>query len=169
MTVSDIVGHLTTALFEAEDRRTAQRIDKLILEVRDRNEQEIGIHGVIHNGFRLTHSTASQYRGKPVTYHAPARPEHVLEAESILDDLNKVNLDHIKIRQMLVQLLAGLKSAQEIRDTLPESVLDLLPEEVARLPRTQEPGYTLITQAQRREFQQLTKRFDAYAAARLFY
>lgn len=148
-----------------------RRLKDLLKTIINKNSQALGFHtdGIMYQG---------TWFPDPET-GSTARSPRVLPNEAVLDDmetyqrqLNKLNDDRDRLKQGLHQLLKSCKTIQDIRDALPESIvnLDCLSNLCASLPRTRPEGYTLANSDRaKRQYEQILDNLKIYSVSGLFY
>lgn len=160
----EVIKKITTSLFTAEERRLGKVRESLIVAnkefYRDRP----------HDGFT--------YSGKPydpvgLTRGARTRvPLHVDmtgRMEAYLSDLEQVWTDRHYISQILFTILQPCDSLQDIRDALPNCLVDTL-DSVKRLPRVREEAYTIQNNTMTlRQYRKVLPRIHFYSATGLLY
>lgn len=163
-----IAQQISDKLTEAEQRRFSQFIIQMNQENRKLSDQKVdgflfaGQYYLPANGTVTVHAGYS--KGKP-----PLNPALWTKMERHLRDRIMVRQDKESITQMLHLLLKDAKSNQEVRDTLPECLVALFPE-LAKLPRKNEPAYTLHNNPRaQRQYEKLLPKMEMYSAAQLLY
>ena len=158
---------ITDRLFVAEGRR----LNGYLIELNTKNKQlkDTLIDGFIYGG--------KYYQPREVTLWVAAfgqarTPLHRSlqgEMENYLTDKKSVDDERKLITQTLYTLLAPCRTNQQIRDALPECLLDCF-EGVSNLPRSQEVGFTLRDNPRAlRQFEKILPRIEIYSVARLLY
>ncbi len=160
----ELIKSILDQLFVAEWRRLDKSIERL-------NQQNNEINGVSEIGFILD---GMFFRSKETTL---GKGDQRVLAKSLeedgklfLQDKKTITTDQQMIKQSLVHLLKSCKTEQDIRDTLPECVIPLLPLSVRTLSRTRETAFT-INDNERAKYQYglVYPRIEFYSAARLIY
>lgn len=152
------------ALFQAENRRLVAGIDRLVEQDAEMNP---GRHemGFLYSGEIYRHSRSSTiYRSWPLL----SWPLNV-EMEAWLKDKKILALDRDQIGQILFKLMYQANDLQEMRDTLPECLVSLVPD-FQKMPRMHNQEF-LIRHNERdlRQFRKLLPKIELYAMSKLIY
>lgn len=159
-----VIQHLTTNLFAAEHRR----LDKTVANLIRRNNELLAssASGFLYYG---EYYTAQGFQTSP---GAPKVTLHDSLSEEIkwhLKDSQQITEDQAMISQIIFKLASPAESLQEMRDTLPDCLSQMIPA-LASLPRHNEVGYTLRADIRgSRQFNDLLPKIEMYSAARLLY
>lgn len=159
-----VVDVLIKALFDPDRRRLTAQVDRLIA----RNEEclgQQGLHCFIYNGV--------PYRQSNVTGHIKRYPglDYSLwdDMELLLKDQKTVERDQSFIRQALIMLIEPCCSLQEVRDALPECVVDIMPE-LRALERRYELMWSIRGNVRaQRQVARVIPKLEAYAVARMMF
>ena len=160
-------------LFAPETRR----IDRMIESLTERNSRAKGktTYGFIHLGtVYISESNKPLYRafhGKNKNNPVPALSlELAREASTFVNDVTKVNNDKDRIRQVLYKLIYQANSKQEIRDALPECVVQIM-DGWKDMPRTMNDCAWLIRNDWRsvRDYEKMLPKIEFYAMTALIY
>lgn len=136
-------------------------IAKIIDSLVDRNNQ---LCGVANNGFTLG-KTYFQKGGKiteMLVWEPDCHPTLMKEASQVRYHWIKMEDDRKYLTFVLRELLASCASEQEVRDALPDCLVQFIPS-LNCLPRNREAGYTLNADAPV-TLQSAMDRFHTYAA-----
>lgn len=157
------ISAFVDALFQSEENRIEQSIERLDRENRD-------IRGSAEWGFMWM---GQRFVPKTSPYRVIKVPALAFElrrsGEFLLKDITQVNDDKQMIRQVMHLLISDCVTEQDYRDALPDSLVELSPK-LQALPRTREAGYTLCgNERAMRQFGKMLDRIDFYAATRLMY
>lgn len=158
------VDYIVKMLFKAEDERKLKTIHNLV----ERNNEAIKgkfdcfyFHGITFIG----ENGASRHSKKPALHESLWN-----DAEDFLASQEEIEKDRQKIKQVLYHLLQGARTLQHIRDAIPESLRDYLPDNVKELDRMDEPAFTIKhDRMKKRAFDRALPKIDYYAATRLIY
>ena len=159
-----VIQHLTKSLFAAEHRRLDKAVAQLIKLNNEATSQNMA--GFLYYGEYYTAEGHQTSRGAPkVTLHDSLDEKmkwHLKDSQQIAED-------QAMISQIIFKLCSPCESLQEMRDTLPDCLAQMIPA-LASLPRHNEVGYSLRgdTRASR-QFQDLLPKIEMYSAARLLY
>lgn len=164
MSSHEIIKRITTSLFEPEQRRLTAAKDLLV----KRNAEFY--RDKPHDGFT--------YQGKPYDYEHLGRGtrtrvslhfELIDQMDEFLKDQEQVWGDRYYISQILHNILAPCQDLQDIRDALPNCLVDTL-EELRSYNRTRPEAYTIQADKRAvRQYQKVLPRIEFYATARLLY
>lgn len=167
MSTYALVKALTDTLFKAEERR----LDRAILALNQENKRLQGaqIDGFLHAGqFFLP-------KGVSLTLAGPGQAKTALHKDLIgemlhhLKDRSTVQEEREFISQTLYKLLNPCRTQQDIRDALPECLVNCIPE-LARLPRQREAAFTIKDDPRAlRQYEKILPKMEIYSAARLLY
>jgi hypothetical protein len=162
--INPLIDEIKSVLFAPEKRRLATAIDQLV----DQNEEirhRSTVQGFMFNGETYIHSRAPM-RHKSYPILAWALNE---DMERWLKDRKQVQLDEAQIGQMLFKLLYQANDLQEIRDTLPECLVSLVPQ-LRGMQRKFEQEF-LIRHNERdlKQFRKILPKIELYAMASLIY
>lgn len=161
-TKSQVIDAFVKALFEPEGRR----IERMVTEL-DKTNREVsqsGMWGFMWNGQPFLPSCAPHRPNRFQTLHFSLRHE----GDALLKDMKIVEDDKKMIRQMLNLLVKNVDTVEEVRNALPDAVVEMS-REMYSYPRTREAGYTLQDDRQQRQFIKMLDKIEFYAATRLMY
>lgn len=168
--LTPLIKRIMDKIFLPDQQRIDRLIDKLI-EIHCGKDENPTFYGLRLLNATLTHSSFQELqrakRRGQVIYHA-VKPEYATSAQKHYDDITKLKQDYAEIRQCLVLSVSGMKSVQDIRDVLPESIVDLIPELRTSYTRTREPGYCL-TDKERKQTERGFKLIDSYLVAAMIF
>lgn len=149
-------------LFKAEYRRLAQ----VIIDLIKKNEEITGpADGFTYAG--NYYAKQGLPRGKRnykfLDYSLHSEMDRYLKASKDIVE------DQRQISQILMRILAHVFSEQEVRDALPECIIDTVPE-VTHLKRTMTEAYTIKNDERAwRQYQKILPRIQFYSVTRLMY
>jgi hypothetical protein len=109
-----------------------------------------------------------QIRGGPITTMLTVAPEHDQQAQNLLSDFQLLEKDTRRAHKTLTQLVRGVNTEQDLRDSLPDCLTLKLG--FNHLPRTRDPGFRYVTM-EPRIYSNILKDLDmieGYFNARLF-
>lgn len=160
--IHKLIESFMARLFEPEARRIQSRVNEL-----DRMNGEI----------RKERAYGFVWQGQ--TFRAVGAPHQIRrypgldwrlreEGNSLIADQRAVEDDMHDIKQMMFLLLKGCENLQDMRDALPESLVELSSDLMA-FSRTREPGYTLTDERHIRQFKALLGKMEFYSVAKLLY
>lgn len=131
-----LVSHLMDSIFEADQRRIDKISDALVDKYAGSKDT-----GLTFNSLRVMHSDRRKGKGgRPINWIQPP-PEASEEMENLKSDITRIKKDYAAIRQLFVQLVGGMQTLQDIRDSLPDEVVDLMNTHIKALPRTRPPAW----------------------------
>lgn len=166
MEIYSFIDTASKRLFEAEKRR----LETILVDINRDNKRltKTQFDGFLYQGRYHRPST-----GTLTVTNVGRTPLHESLHErmaSFLRDKAQIIQDEQLLRQMLFLLLAPCQSDEQIRNTLPECLMDCVPELAQRYPRTDEPGCSIRhLPRESRTFQQLLPKLEAYSAAKLLF
>lgn len=160
----EVIRNVAIALFSAEERRLATAKEQFIKSNKECYPNKP------HDGFT--------YKGEvffPTGLMKGARTKVPLhfsltdQVDDYLADMEKVWTDRHMISQLLVPILVPCESQQDIRDALPNCVVDTLAD-LKNIKRVREPAFTIVNND--RIYKQYIKalpKIEFYATTRLLY
>jgi len=117
--------------------------------------------GVIYSILQTGDKSRGSYGTLPVSL--------IPEMDQILLEKATMAADKERIRQALTMVLRGCKTAQDIRDALPNALKDFN-QDIQRLERTRPEAYTLENNPRAySQYIKLREKIEFYIAARLLY
>lgn len=162
--LTPLIQLLSKSLFEAEYRRLERditEIDRLNREV-----QHLQYKGFVYNGtvYIPKDATVLVKGPKPALAYALTG-----EMQYFLKDQYTINNDKKLIEQILYTLLYQCNDVQEVRDGLPECLVQLVPE-LSKLQRKLNQTF-IIRHDERafRQFNDILPKIEFYSATRLLY
>lgn len=164
------IDKICERLFSAEKRRLDKRTEDLM----EKNDVQRGkpSHGFIHMGKLYVPENMRRVnaamRRKATT--PPLAITLIDEAKSFIHDASTVERDEKEIRQLLFLLLSNCSNEQDIRNSLPECVVNLMPE-LRHLNRTLiNPCYYIQSDWRAvRLYDKVLPRIEMYAMSHLLY
>lgn len=173
--LNSIISMVMDAIFAPDQRRIDSVADKMITRLCDESNELFRSPadcGISYQTLRLTHSSnrAKSSRGRPVYWFTPTSESDLKIVQDILKDVQSIKKDYAAIRQLMVQLLSGMNTLQDIRDVLPDEIVSYLDKGVSALPRTREPAYRFKGDTKRMElYATLEPKILGYIAAKFFF
>ncbi len=152
------------ALFSAEDRRLQKAVD----QIHEHNQEALKktLDGFQFQGKFYKHSRSVTGMGSQLpTLHMSIWPE----MEAHLVDRARVEEDRQLIGQVLHRLLYACIYIEQIRDAVPECIVDTLPPEIAALERQHNVLFFVNNDRDLRQFNKALPKIEFYSAARLLY
>lgn len=160
-----VIDKIVNTLFEPDNRRLQNWIDKI-----DGQNREVcndnTLLGFTYMGryFRPSHLEGREPFGKKLI-----NEQLVPTIEAFLSDERIVDDDKAMVRQGLSLILDPCKNMQEIRDALPECLVDFLPE-LKEFERMTTECWTIEENPRaRRQFDKVRPKLEAYAVARMMF
>lgn len=163
------IDAICNRLFQAENRRINQIVEDLNKKNSEIKKKQL--FGFVHLGEKYIPESC---KAQAIALRKQPMPslafELINEACSFTTDIKKVELDKDQIRQVLYKLLYQANSLQEIRDSLPECLVPLVPE-VAKLSRYIQDPTWLIRNDDRalRQYHKMLPKIEMYAMTRMIY
>lgn len=156
------IKRIIKALFAPDDRHFASWIDKIA----KKNQEILGpqTHGYLYMGVFYKPSDYP-YRGKPKEVKV-LHPSLSSQMDDWLKAKAAVEHEKALIRQTLSLVLEPCQTIQDIRDSLPECLIETIPE-LTRMERQREPAFTLSNNVRAmRQYEKILPKMEEYAAAR---
>jgi hypothetical protein len=160
----EVIKRIMSGLFSAEERRLASAKERILISNKEFYRDKP------HDGF--------MYLGMPYDIQGLPRGPRVRvslhrklhdEMDTLLKDQQQVEMDHKIIGQLLGSLLLPCSSLQDIRDALPNCVVDTL-DELKALSRTRPVAFTIQDNERlTRQFEKILPRIEFYSTTRLLY
>lgn len=155
------VNGFTDYLFGKDYDRLYRRTFDLIEKNHEAGGSPDGFlyEGVYYNNLRATIFSKGK-RGNLMPSMEPAMKQY-------LDDRKKIESDRAKVRQTLTLLILPCETKQDIRDVLPEILVENIPD-LAALPRIREEAFTLTTELHRTQYNEFKDLISIYLVSRMF-
>lgn len=164
--LADVIHDLCDLLFEAETRRLDTTVKQL-----DQSNREIkgnSLHGFIHGGEIYRPSNAPVRATRTSDYPTLAFTL-CNDAEAFVNDSKTLKADRKLIEQILFKLLYQCNDIQEVRDSLPECLVQLVPG-LAKMPRKCTEGFIIRHDPRaHRQYLAVLPKIEFYAMTRLIY
>ena len=162
--INEIIRALTDALFSAETKRLRKREFDLVAENRSLSSQHYD--GFFFQGQFYTDLDRSlAAKGIKTSLH----PSLVPSMERHIKDKKEVEFDRLRVKQALALLLKDVRTAQDLRDALPNQLAEMI-DQIKGMERSRPEGFTLMTdQRKNKQYQKLREKIEFYTAARLLY
>lgn len=165
----DWIQLILDKLFAAESRR----LDARISELNQRNSEikKKVLYGFMHMGKRYI---PKEYRAQAAAMARQPMPtlafELISEANAFQTELNRIKLDRDQIGQVLFKLLYQCTTLQEVRDSLPDCVANMVPD-LAKLNRYMRDPTWIIRNDDRaiRQYNKMLPKIEMYAMSHLLY
>lgn len=160
----DLVNKLTSYLRAPEDRRIKTNVDRLVSL-----NQEITrspYMGFYYRGMAYRHSEAPPGQMP----YPEISPELYNEADAHILSVQGVSDDIQAIRQSILALVRTCLDLQDIRDALPECLVQAVGSELTKLKRTRDPAWSLERDSRAyRQYLKILPKIEFFAASRLMY
>ena len=162
--INEIIRALTDALFSAETKRLRKREFDLVTENRSLSSQHYD--GFFFQGQFYTDLDRSlAAKGIKTSLH----PSLVPSMERHIKDKKEVEFDRLRVKQALALLLKDVRTAQDLRDALPNQLAEMI-DQIKEMKRSRPEGFTLMTDSRKiKQYQKLREKIEFYTAARLLY
>lgn len=150
-TYVDVINSVLTHLFAFETERHQRCIDKIAME------HNLGWTTFMHRAqtFRPTKAQPGQPRR--------ALPEAAWpDMEKFLRDKDQVEQDSKKFWQILFSMINPCNTLQDVRDTLPDFIVEMVPQLVNH-PRLRDEAFTLDEPRTKRQYDKLREKMELYA------
>lgn len=161
-----LVKSYCSILFAAEERRLA----KALRQINDENKaiKQSPCDGFLYDGaFFIPKDDLAVHPGKG---RKPSLEFSLVpQMRTLSSDMRTIEQDRKTIGQILTRLITPCTHEQDLRDTLPECLVDQLPD-LRKLSRMRPVAFTLPqTDRDQRQFEMILRRMEFYSAARLMY
>jgi hypothetical protein len=158
-----LIDEVIKILFAADDRRLQAWVDRLC-----EKNQELRREPVIGFLYGGRYFRPSNVVGLVKTKRA-LDPSMYDQIDAYLDDERQVDKDKAFIRQAMFAVLDPCKDIQDIRDALPECLVDCLPK-LKELSRHNQPAFTIQDNPRAlRQFNKVLPMMEVYATARMVF
>ena len=96
-------------------------------------------------------------------------PSLVPSMERHIKDKKEVEFDRLRVKQALALLLKDVRTAQDLRDALPNQLAEMI-DQIKGMERSRPEGFTLMSDPRKiKQYQKLREKIEFYTAARLLY
>ena len=162
--INGIIKALTSALFMAETKRLKKRELELVAENRSLSSEHYD--GFFYQGQFYTDLDRSiAAKGTKSSLH----PSLVPSMEAHAKDKAEVEFDRLRVKQALALLLKDVRTAQDLRDALPNQLAEMI-DQIKGMERSRPEGFTLMADSRKiKQYQKLREKIEFYTAARLLY
>lgn len=159
------IDNIIKCLFEPDNRRIQGWIDSLCKKHGELTATDM--YGFMYAGnyYRPSNLVGAIPAGKRVLH-----PNLAADMEDLLFSKKSIDGEKQKIKQTLYMLLEPTDgSYQQIRDALPDCVIDCLPE-IKHLVRTREPAFTIAGNPRAiRQYEKTLHKMEEYSIARMIF
>lgn len=155
---------LKNKIFEAEERRLDKERDSFARENATLNPD--AADGFLFGGIYFsTLDPSIRSKGKK----GKLDPSLVPALEAHMKDRKQIEFDKVRVNQALSIVLKDCRSAQDIRDALPNCLTEVF-DQTRHLPRMNEEAFTLRDNPRGfKQFQKLKELIEFYMIARMLY
>ena len=162
--INEVIRALTDALFSAETKRLQKR--ELDLVVKNRSLSSEHYDGFFYQGqFYTDLDRRLAAKGIKTSLH----PSLVPSMEAHAKDKAEIKFDRLRVKQALALLLKDVRTAQDLRDALPNQLAEMI-DQIKGMDRSRPEGFTLMTDPRKiKQYQKLREKIEFYTAARLLY
>ena len=160
----EIIDQIIKTLFEPEQRRIQSWTDRLC-------KQNQEYHPQCQMFFWQGHFfRQSNIRGMiPKEKRKPLHSSLCDEADMLIKDRTIVEDDKAFVRQAIFRLLEPCQDTQDIRDALPECLVDIVRWQTSMV-RTREAAFTIQNDPRAlRDFEKMLPKIEVYTTARMIY
>lgn len=171
-TTVEMTKLILTNLFDPEEQRMREGFDIIIEENRQLKREPDAVGVMFASGF---HDFSWFVAPKVNPYVKTAPPKRITldhdfheRMQALVDEKLRIEHDKKHISQMLVQLLEPARSLQEVRDTLPECVVEILPQ-LKSFARLREAGFTLKHPRNKEQLPRIVDRIGFYLGLKFMY
>ena len=159
----NLVCSIIEKLFSAERRRLQKFIDDLLKENQETTGQKTDAFR--YNGQLYVPSGSAQGLKSSTTLDIKLWPK----MDMYLKDTETIKNDAQEIRQILFKLLFNAETDQQIRDALPDCIIDTA-EGFSSIPRMDNPEHIIMNDNRAiRQYRKVLPKIEFYATARLIY
>lgn len=163
MKLHELLKVIITKTFEHEEKRLRQREIQLVNE----NHQL----GGSSDGFRHMGKIFTNLEQRLISKgrFTSVQPSMAHAVDLYLEDYNLIGYDKIRVNQAIMLVLKDTRATQDIRDALPECLVDVLPWG-KDCPRTRPEAYTLVDNPRSyNQYLQLREKIEFYLASKMLY
>jgi hypothetical protein len=160
----EIIKVIVDTIFKAEERRIQAWTDRLC---RANQEFHPGCQMFFwgNRWFRLSNVAGNV----PLKHRKPLHSSLCEDADNLLKDAQLVDNDKAFVKQTIFSLLEPCKDVQDIRDTLPEYLVDVVQWKQS-LSRTRPAAFTIQNNERAlRQYEKMLPLLQVYSTARLIY
>lgn len=158
-----VITTIVDDLFAPETKRLNKNIGELVK--RNNQLRGQGLDGFLWNGDWYAIPGLPASRGEKKSLHIEL--EDAMRAHKL--DADMVGRDKHQISQILFKVMSASMTVQVLRDSLPNSVVNLIPA-LKAVPRVNEEGCCFILGSkERKQFDKIAPKIDQYAAGKFFY
>ena len=162
--INQIIDALIVVLFKAENSRLKKRELEMVSENRKISAEHYD--GFFYQGQYYTDlDRALASKGLKSGLH----PSLVPQMERHMKDKREVEFDRLRVKQALAILLKGCRTAQDLRDALPNQLADMI-DQIKPIARSRPEGFTIMDDPRKyKQYQMLREKIEFYTVTRLLY
>jgi len=166
-TLTQLGAHYINPLIESLTAPVEKHIENLKKDLIEQNQRLGGPEdGFLFRGtFWTTIPKNMQYLAEKRMLHSSLHDD----GTHLFERTEQLKKDRLYMIQALGILLRKCSTNQEIRDALPDVVMNYLPSEIASLDRKMSAGWPMKGTLASREFEKLDKTLTTYVASKLLY
>lgn len=145
---NDLVNKAMGFIFET-DKRLLRENTITLLALHREPEKGGPVYDIMNLGVRYQETIwahpdrPKQVRGMPALQVVNVLPEHETRARNLLNDYQLLEKDSKRAQKTLTQLVRGMNTDQDLRDSLPDCLTQKLG--LGHLARTREPAFRYAT------------------------
>ena len=162
--INQIIDALIVGLFRAEKKKKKKRELEMVSENRKISAEHYD--GFFYQGQYYTDlDRALAAKGLKSGLH----PSLVPQMERHMKDKREVEFDRLRVKQALAILLKGCRTAQDLRDALPNQLADMI-DQIKPIARSRPEGFTIMDDPRKyKQYQMLREKIEFYTVTRLLY
>ena len=162
--INQIIDALIVGLFRAENSRLKKRELEMVSENRKISAEHYD--GFFYQGQYYTDlDRALAAKGLKSGLH----PSLVPQMERHMKDKREVEFDRLRVKQALAILLKGCRTAQDLRDALPNQLAEMI-DQIKPIVRSRPEGFTIMDDPRKyKQYQMLREKIEFYTVTRLLY
>ena len=162
--INQIIDALIVGLFRAENSRLKKRELEMVSENRKISAEHYD--GFFYQGQYYTDlDRALAAKGLKSGLH----PSLVPQMERHMKDKREVEFDRLRVKQALAILLKGCRTAQDLRDALPNQLAEMI-DQIKPIARSRPEGFTIMDDPRKyKQYQMLREKIEFYTVTRLLY
>ena len=161
--INKLISAMLTEIFKSEDRRL--KLAEIEMVRKNSTLHDTPIDGFFHGGLFFTQMATGVGKSARGALH----PSLVPDMDRHIADRKTVEFDKLRVKQALALILVECQSLQDIRDTLPDMLTEML-DQVQSLPRTRPEAFLLENKKNLlRQYTKLREKIEFYMAMKLLY
>ena len=162
--INTLIDHLIARLFERENVRLKKKELELVSENRKVSSEHYD--GFFYQG-RFYTDLDRMLASKGIK--SGLHPSLVPSMERHLQDQKTVDFDRLRVKQALALVLRDVRTAQDLRDALPNQLVSMI-DQIKSMERSRPEGFTLMADPRKyKQYQQLREKIEFYTSAQLLY